>query len=83
MPRPQTLLATAVTLAALALAAPAAADPPAAAGNPNCVAQFVLVGVQQPPWGATVRTFAQDFHPLGQTISAQAQSPKEDCLFKP
>jgi hypothetical protein len=71
-------------LAAVAFAASA----PIAAGrepsdNASCVAYFVVPQAQAGNFGETVRTFPEIFHPLGQTVSVQARSPRDACPFQP
>jgi hypothetical protein len=61
-------------------AATAAAEP---SGNASCVAYFVVPQAQAGHFGETVRTFPAIFHPLGQTVSFQAHSPRDACPFQP
>ena len=73
------------TAASLALAAPGVAGATHredGSDNASCVAQFVVPQAHAGNFGETVRTFPTIFHPLGQTVSLQARSPREACPFQ-
>ncbi len=80
------LLATGITVGVIAgaTAAPTRAAPPE--NQADCVGQYVndYRLIHGDPIGAGIghpTGYAHSFHPFGQTLSAQATSPADDCLF--
>ncbi len=74
-----------VIAAAAALAAPGVASATHrddGDDNASCVAQFVVPQAQEGQYGQTVRTFPEIFHPLGQSVSFHARSPRVTCPFQ-
>lgn len=73
-----------VGVVAGAMAGPTRAAPPE--DQADCVGQYVTDYrlIHGAPIGAAIghpTGYAHGYHPFGQTISAQATSPADDCLF--
>ena len=72
-----------ITVAVLSVPAAPAAAGDQMSNDSSCVAQFAVPQAQTGAFGETVRAFPDIFHPLGETVAANAQSPRGECLFKP